>query len=475
MTAFEQRDYRHMTTRRPCPPPSPAAGLAAQHPKLLPQDQDLQVLGAVISTGKDQQAGQQADGQPRAGSASTDRTERLLTARTRVSAPHRLIVTPVGRRHTGDRSRSERSGLTKTARPQAYRDWHGRAAQSEREPGTAEPPGSGAVVGAGRGVARRDDLDVAVAATCPHRNRRPRHLGAVRPPARAGQLGRWRRRLPDPAAGRPGRLAVWRFAGSPRRRHRRHRPQHDRRPTRPWPAPHPRRWHHGAASRPDPPGAAGHLAVAGQRLRRARSAHGVCRGVHPPGQRRRWLPGDRPPHLVPFQLPDLVRGTPRAVHAGPVAWGHAVLVSGAWVYVYGNLQRDGWTNLTYLARFRLGHSGGYWQFWNGRRFAPELLTAAPLQGPGGKALVAKLASVIPTPYPAPAGAGGGFAALTIDPFATTIDLRVAPRPQGPWSARHTRYAVPEPHPYLPHARTDASGTVRLAYAVADGRPRYLTV
>ena len=180
-------------------------------------------------------------------------------------------------------------------------------------------------------------------------------------------------------------------------------------------------------------------------------------------------------YLVPFQLPDLVQGTPRAVYAGPVAWGHAVLVSGGDVYVYGNLERDGWTNLTYLARFRLGHSGGYWQFWNGRRFAPELLTAAPLQGPGGKALVAKLASVIPTPYPAPAGAGGGFAALTIDPFATTIDLRVAPRPQGPWSARHTLYAVPEPHPYLPHARTDASGTVRLAYSVADGRPRYLTV
>jgi hypothetical protein len=35
-----------------------AAGLAAQHPKLLPQHQDLQVLGAVIGIGKDQQAGQ---------------------------------------------------------------------------------------------------------------------------------------------------------------------------------------------------------------------------------------------------------------------------------------------------------------------------------------------------------------------------------------------------------------------------------
>ena len=41
-----------------------AAGLAAQHPKLLPQDQDLQVLGAVISVWEDQQAGEQADGQP---------------------------------------------------------------------------------------------------------------------------------------------------------------------------------------------------------------------------------------------------------------------------------------------------------------------------------------------------------------------------------------------------------------------------
>lgn len=182
-------------------------------------------------------------------------------------------------------------------------------------------------------------------------------------------------------------------------------------------------------------------------------------------------------YLVPFQLPNLSMGTPWAVYGGPVAWGHAVLVSGAWVYVYGNLERDGWTNLTYLARFRLGDSGGYWQFWNGRRFTPELLTAAPLQGSGSGALVAKLASVIPIPSSsrAPAGAGGGFAALTIDPFANTIDLRVAPRPQGPWSAKRTLYAVPEPHPYLPHARTDTSGTIRLAYSVANGRPRYLTI
>jgi len=30
----------------------------------MPQDQDLQVLGAVIGVGEDQQAGQQANGQP---------------------------------------------------------------------------------------------------------------------------------------------------------------------------------------------------------------------------------------------------------------------------------------------------------------------------------------------------------------------------------------------------------------------------
>jgi len=35
-----------------------AAGLAAQHPKLMPQDQDLQVLGAVIAVRKDEPAGE---------------------------------------------------------------------------------------------------------------------------------------------------------------------------------------------------------------------------------------------------------------------------------------------------------------------------------------------------------------------------------------------------------------------------------
>jgi hypothetical protein len=41
-----------------------AAGLAAQHPKLMPENEDLQVLGAVVSVWEDQQTRQQADGQP---------------------------------------------------------------------------------------------------------------------------------------------------------------------------------------------------------------------------------------------------------------------------------------------------------------------------------------------------------------------------------------------------------------------------
>jgi hypothetical protein len=175
-------------------------------------------------------------------------------------------------------------------------------------------------------------------------------------------------------------------------------------------------------------------------------------------------------YLVPFRLPDLDRGTPRPVYDGPVAWGHAVLVSGGWVYVYGNLERDGWTNLTYLARFRPGRSGGYWRFWDGHQFGPDLLAAAPLDSGAGGDLVAKVASVIPWPK----AGGGGFAALTIDPFGTTIDLRLAPAPQGPWGDRHALYTTPEPQPYLPRARTDPTGAVELAYSVPGGRPRYLT-
>jgi hypothetical protein len=34
------------------------AGLAAQHPKLLPQHQDLQVLGGVVSVWENQQTGE---------------------------------------------------------------------------------------------------------------------------------------------------------------------------------------------------------------------------------------------------------------------------------------------------------------------------------------------------------------------------------------------------------------------------------
>jgi hypothetical protein len=67
-----------------------AAGLAAQHPKLLPQHQDLQVFGGVIGIGEDQQAGQQADGQPEQEKHRRMVRKRLLTTRTRVSAPHML-------------------------------------------------------------------------------------------------------------------------------------------------------------------------------------------------------------------------------------------------------------------------------------------------------------------------------------------------------------------------------------------------
>jgi hypothetical protein len=178
-------------------------------------------------------------------------------------------------------------------------------------------------------------------------------------------------------------------------------------------------------------------------------------------------------YLVPFQLPALTEGTPREVYGGPVAWGHAVLVNRGWVYVYGNLERDGWTNLTYLARFPLGQSSGYWQFWQGSGFGPDPLAAAPLAGPGGKPLVAKLSSVVPNPDPA-APAGAAFAAFTINPFGSAIDLRVAPAPQGPWSDGHPLYTVPEQHPYLPRAQIAGSGTIQLAYSVPNSRPRYLT-
>jgi hypothetical protein len=68
--------------KRRCPPPSgerPAgggeqdpvtcgesgmAGLAPQDPKLMPKDQDLQILAAVASVREDEQAGEEADGQP---------------------------------------------------------------------------------------------------------------------------------------------------------------------------------------------------------------------------------------------------------------------------------------------------------------------------------------------------------------------------------------------------------------------------
>jgi hypothetical protein len=35
------------------------------------------------------------------------------------------------------------------------------------------------------------------------------------------------------------------------------------------------------------------------------------------------------------------------VYDGGISWGHAVLVQGNDVYVYGNHEIDGWTNTTY--------------------------------------------------------------------------------------------------------------------------------
>jgi hypothetical protein len=65
-----------------------AAGLAAQHPKLIPQDQDLQVLSAVVSVGKTSNPVSKRTVNQNTKS-STDRMKHLLTARTWVSAPRR--------------------------------------------------------------------------------------------------------------------------------------------------------------------------------------------------------------------------------------------------------------------------------------------------------------------------------------------------------------------------------------------------
>ena len=185
-------------------------------------------------------------------------------------------------------------------------------------------------------------------------------------------------------------------------------------------------------------------------------------------------------YLVGLALPSLhpLPGPPHEVYGGPIAWGHTVLVNGSDVYVYGNLQQDhGWTNLTYLARFPLGASTSYWRFWDGRDFVPYPAAAAPLRGSDGARLTTKLTSIIPNPDPQARAAGVGFAALTMQPFGATFDLRTATRPQGPWGASRVLYKVPDPKKlaYLPRARPDPDGTLQLAYSVWASPPRFLVI
>jgi hypothetical protein len=186
----------------------------------------------------------------------------------------------------------------------------------------------------------------------------------------------------------------------------------------------------------------------------------------------RYLVGLALPSLRPLPEP------PREVYGGPIAWGHAVLVSGPDVYVYGNLQQDhGWTNLTYLARFPLGGSTGFWRFWDGRGFVPYSGFAAPLRGSDGVPLTTKLTSVIPNPDPQAGAAGAGFAALTMQPFGATFDIRTATRPEGPWGASRALYMVPDPKKlaYLPRAHLDPDGAIQLAYSVWASPPRFVVL
>src|SRR6266540_2314016 len=170
-------------------------------------------------------------------------------------------------------------------------------------------------------------------------------------------------------------------------------------------------------------------------------------------------------YLIGLALPSLrpLPGPPREVYGGPIAWGHAVLVNGSDVYAYGNLQQDhGWTNLTYLARFPLGGSTGYWQFWDGR---------------DGAQLTTKLTSIIPNPDPQAGAAGVGLAALTMQPFGATFDIRTATRPEGPWGASRALYKIPDPKKlaYLPRARLDPDGAIQLAYSVWASPPRFVII
>lgn len=166
--------------------------------------------------------------------------------------------------------------------------------------------------------------------------------------------------------------------------------------------------------------------------------------------------------LYAFALPGMQRiDPPHEVYSGVVSWGHAVAASGGWVYVYGNREIDGWTNTTYLARFPLGKSHGFWEFWDGSMFQPSLLAAAPLQGPYDTTLVAKIASVIRLP-------DGRWAAFTIDPFGATVDVRYATYTWGRWSAKQVAYRLPASDAgsaYLPRAIRVGSSRIRLAYSV----------
>jgi len=185
-------------------------------------------------------------------------------------------------------------------------------------------------------------------------------------------------------------------------------------------------------------------------------------------------------YLTGLALPSLrpLPGPPREVYGGPIAWGHAVLVNGSDVYAYGNLQQDhGWTNLTYLARFPLGGSTGYWQFWDGRGFVPYPGAAAPLRGSDGARLTTKLTNVIPNPDPQAGAAGVGLAALTMQPFGATFDIRTATRPEGPWGASRALYKIPDPKKlaYLPRARLDPDGAIQLAYSVWASPPRFVII
>jgi hypothetical protein len=98
------------------------AALAAQHPKLLPQHQNLEVLGAITSARKDQQTGQQANGQP-------EQEEHRGMVRNACSRRESAFPRPTGRRPTapsGWSAASSRSPATRAcAAPSAMAVSHG--------------------------------------------------------------------------------------------------------------------------------------------------------------------------------------------------------------------------------------------------------------------------------------------------------------------------------------------------------------